>query len=143
MFETAAALPDPFASSSFSRREDSERTMEHYLRTYPRKRRGDSRQNLPRTEYISTREVTDRVAETLEPFSAKEVAAASGASVKAAQNSREGLNAMSLAHFLNACRAIPELRALAMELMGCETVVDPDFVRGISLLQNALARRSE
>lgn len=91
----------------------------------------------------STRCVTQALADTLAPFQAKQIAEASGSSVRAAENAKQGMNAMSLAHFLNACREIPELRALAMEMMGCETTVDPEFQRGISMLMNSFARQQE
>lgn len=92
------------------------------------------------TERYSTREVTRRLADTLAPFQAKEIAEASGSSVRAAENAKQGMNAMSLAHFLNACREIPELKAMAMELMGCDTVIDPDRERALAMLANSFAR---
>lgn len=91
---------------------------------------------------MTVEEVTKSVSSTLRPFEAKDLAHATGGSIRAAHNVREGLNAMSLTGFLNACRAIPELRALAMELMGCDGETDPEFVRGLTLLLNAHARRS-
>ncbi|HVZ18050.1 MAG TPA: hypothetical protein VG897_13090 [Terriglobales bacterium] len=90
---------------------------------------------------LDVREITQAVSATLNNVSAKELADATGGSIRAAQNVREGLNAMSLAGFLNACRCIPELRALAMEMMGCEAETDPDFVKGITLLMNSYARK--
>jgi hypothetical protein len=92
-------------------------------------------------ERFSTRDVTRALSETLAPIPAKIIADATGSTVRAAENARQGLNAMSLAHFLNACREIPELRAMAMNLMGCETTIDPDFERGFALLQSSFARR--
>jgi hypothetical protein len=93
------------------------------------------------TGTLTTRHVTDRISAVLLPFPAKVISRASTSSVRAAENVRQGMNGMSLAHFLNACRELPELRALAMELMGCDTTVDPEFQRGISLLMNSFARQ--
>lgn len=74
-------------------------------------------------------------------FQAKEIADATGSSVRAAENAKQGMNAMRLAHFLNACREIPELRAMAMEMMGCDTEVNPDRERAIAMLINSYSRR--
>jgi hypothetical protein len=91
--------------------------------------------------YLTTEEVTKAVSNVVNPLEDKELAHATGGSLRAANNVRNGLNAMSLTAFLNACRAIPELRALAMDLMGCDAETDPDFVRGVTLLMNSFARR--
>lgn len=113
--------------------------MKHSLEIVRRNfQRRDSR-TLP--ERVSTRQLTQALSDALSPFHAKEIAEASGSSVRAAENAKQGMNAMSLAHFLNACRELPELRALAMELMGCETTIDPEFQRGMSMLMNSLARQ--
>lgn len=100
------------------------------------------RRRLP-SDRLSTRDVTMAVSQTLFNTPAKEIADATGGSVRAAQNVREGLNSMSLTSFLNACRSIPELRALAMEMMGCEAETDPEFVAGITHLMNAYVRKRE
>lgn len=92
-------------------------------------------------ERLSTRDVTHALAAVLTDFHAKDIADATGSSVRAAENAKQGMNAMSLAHFLNACREIPELRAMAMTMMGCETTIDPEFQRGISMLMNSFARQ--
>lgn len=96
--------------------------------------RRDSR-TLP--ERISTRSLTHALADALAPFHAKEIAEASGSSVRAAENAKQGMNAMSLAHFLNACREIPELRAMAMQMMGCEQTINPDRERALAMLVNS------
>lgn len=90
-------------------------------------------------ERISTRCVTNALAEVLAPFHAKEIAEASGSSVRAAENAKQGMNAMSLAHFLNACREIPELRAMALEFMGCEPI-NPDRECALAMLVQSYAR---
>lgn len=109
--------------------------------------RGQCRQTVaPRSnrrgKRLTSDVVTAAIAARLRPLAPKSVAAAAGVSVRTAENVRAGLNAMSLTNFLNACRAIPELRALAMELMGCQAETDPEFVKGLSMLMNAYARRS-
>lgn len=91
-------------------------------------------------EHYSTRDVTHAVSDVLSDFHAKEIADASGSSVRAAENAKQGMNAMSLAHFLNACREIPELRALAMQMMGCDTVINPDRERALAMLVNSYVR---
>jgi hypothetical protein len=100
------------------------------------------RRSLRDARLLTTREVTDAVATRLGAVPTKAIQTATGGSVRAAENVKAGLNAMSLTNFLNACRAIPELRALAMELMGCEGETDPEFVKGLSLLMNSFARRN-
>ena len=94
------------------------------------------------TERFSTRDVTHAVSDVLSDFHAKEIAEASGSSVRAAENAKQGMNAMSLAHFLNACREIPELRAMAMQMMGVEPS-NPDRERAIAMLVNSYVQRGE
>lgn len=100
--------------------------------------RGRDPRTLP--ERISTRCVTDALAEVLAPFHAKEIAEASGSSVRAAENAKQGMNAMSLAHFLNACREIPELKAMALKMMGHEEEVNPERERALAMLVNSYVR---
>jgi hypothetical protein len=90
-------------------------------------------------ERFSTRDVTHALADVLSDFHAKEIAEASGSSVRAAENAKQGMNAMSLAHFLNACREIPELKAMAMSMMGVEPI-NPDRERAMALLVNSYVR---
>lgn len=79
---------------------------------------------------LTSGDVISAIAARLRPIPPKAIAGATGSSVRAAENVKAGLNAMSLTNFLNACRAIPELRALAMQLMGCEAETDPEFLKG-------------
>ena len=97
----------------------------------------------PRTlhQRYSTRDVTHAVSDVLGDFHAKEIAEASGSSVRAAENAKQGMNAMSLAHFLNACREIPELRAMAMQMMGCEIEANPERERALAMLVNSYVGR--
>lgn len=95
------------------------------------------------SDRLDLREVTQAISATLVNTPAKELADATGGSIRAAQNIREGLNSMSLVPFLNACRAIPELRSLAMEMIGCEAETDPEFIAGITQLMNAYVRKRE
>lgn len=100
------------------------------------------RQSRTLRERFSTRDVTHAVSDVLPDFHAKEIAEASGSSVRAAENAKQGMNAMSLAHFLNACREIPELRAMAMQMMGVEPS-NPDRERAIAMLVNSYVQRGE
>lgn len=93
-------------------------------------------------ERLSTRDVTKAVSTVLVDFQAKEIADATGSSVRAAENAKQGMNAMSLAHFLNACREIPELRAMAMQMMGCEQIINPDRERALAMLVNSYVRKT-
>lgn len=93
-------------------------------------------------ERFSTRDVTHAVSDVLSDFHAKEIAEASGSSVRAAENAKQGMNAMSLAHFLNACREIPELRAMAMEMMGVEPI-NPDRERALAMLANSYLQQQQ
>lgn len=111
----------------------------HYS-SYPARRKFQRRDSRIIREHFTTREVTHAVSDVLADFHAKDIAEATGSSVRAAENAKQGINAMSLAHFLNACRAIPEMKALAMELMGCETVVNPDRERALAMLVNSYVR---
>lgn len=91
-------------------------------------------------EHYTTRDVTQAITSVLVDFHSKDIADATGSSLRAAENAKQGHNAMSLAHFMNACRAIPELRAMAMEMMGVEAV-NPDRERAIALLVNSYTQR--
>lgn len=113
------------------------KTMDYSLGAAGRKFRAKPRNTL--RERFSTRDVTHAVSSALADIPAKEIADASGSSVRAAENAKQGMNAMSLAHFLNACREIPELRAMAMEMMGVEPV-NPDRERALALLVNSYVR---
>lgn len=92
---------------------------------------------------MSVEEVTKTVSGTLANFETKDIVEATGGSIRAAENVKQGLNAMSLTSFINACRAIPELRAVAMQMMGCEAETDPEFMRGLHHLINAYVRRDQ
>ena len=107
--------------------------------SYSKRRNFQRRDSRTLQQHLSTRCVTTALAETLAPFHAKEIAEASGSSVRAAENAKQGMNAMSLAHFLNACREIPELRAMAMEMMGVEPI-NPDRERAMAMLVNSFVR---
>lgn len=124
------------------REEESARTVhvESRARNVLRSDGRSLRSRYP-NDRLDIREITQAVTQTLSNVTAKELADATGGSIRAAQNVREGLNGMSLAGFLNACRSFPELRALAMEMMGCEAETDPEFVKGISLLMNSYVRK--
>jgi len=90
---------------------------------------------------LTVDEVTKAVTETLQDIEAKDIQEATGGSIRAAENYRQGLNAMNLTAFVNACRAIPELRAVAMQLIGAEGNADPEFHRALHHLVNSYVRR--
>lgn len=113
--------------------------MRTSLETTPRKFRGRDGRTLQ--QRFSTRDVTHAVSDALSDLPAKVIADASGSSVRTAENAKQGVNAMSLAHFLNACREIPELRAMAMQMMGCENVINPDRERALAMLVNSYTQR--
>lgn len=92
-------------------------------------------------EKLTVKEVTEAVTETLQSIEAKDIQEATGGSIRAAENARQGLNAMSLTNFINACRAIPELRAVAMQMIGAEGNTDPEFHRALHHLVNSYVRR--
>jgi hypothetical protein len=92
-------------------------------------------------EKLTVKEVTEAVTGTLQAIEAKDIQEATGGSIRAAENARQGLNAMSLTNFVNACRAIPELRAVAMQLIGAEGNTDPEFHRALHHLVNSYVRR--
>jgi len=112
--------------------------MRTSLETVSRKFRGRDGRTLQ--QRYSTRDVTRAVSDVLSDFHAKEIAEASGSSVRAAENAKQGMNAMSLAHFLNACREIPELRAMAMQMMGVDPI-NPDRERALAMLVNSYSQQ--
>ena len=114
--------------------------METSANSTVRSFRGNQSQNDSGT--LTTRNFTERVSAVLYKFPAKVIAKASGSSVRAAENVRQGENAMSLVYFLRACKQIPELKKLAMELMGCETTLNPDRERALAMLVNSYVRET-
>lgn len=112
--------------------------MRHSFGTNPRNFHRGDRRTLPVRH--STRDVTRALSDALANVTTKEIADASGSSLRAAENAKSGINAMCLAHFLNACREIPELKAMAMEFMGCEPV-NPDRERALAMLVNSYVQR--
>lgn len=113
--------------------------METSANSNARSFRGDQSQNDSGT--LTTRALTEKVSAVLYQFPAKVIARASGSSVRAAENIRQGENAMSLLYFLRASKQIPELKKLAMELMGCEETINPDRERALAMLVNSYVRQ--
>lgn len=137
------AMDKPLGTTPREVRGDVPRTGRGQERTYSRGENGRSslrfgHRTLPR---LTTQIVTEAIKERVAQIAAKEIQNATHTSIRAAENVKAGLNAMSLTNFLNACRAIPELRALALEMMGCEAETDPVFVKGLSMLIDAHTRR--
>jgi hypothetical protein len=113
-------------------------TMRYSYGANPRNFRRQDRRIL--RERISTREVTVALSSALANVSTKEIADASGSSLRAAENAKGGVNAMCLAHFFNACQQIPELKAMAMSMMGVEPI-NPDRERAMALLVNSYVQQ--
>lgn len=67
---------------------------------------------------LTNREVAERISARIYELPAKRLAKAAGSSKQTAQNAKRGYNSMSLAHFFNACRDVPELHELALEMLG-------------------------
>jgi hypothetical protein len=86
------------------------------------------------------RDLAGRIQTATRNVSAKVLARAAGCSIRAAENTKQGINTPSLDHFLSAAREIPELRALALEVMGCEPI-NPDRERAIAMLVNSYLQR--
>jgi len=126
------------SSSLDPRNHHYEVKMHNSRGTVPSNLRGVRNKNRHR---ISTSNLSDWLKEHLRNMSAKEIADYSGCGVRAAENAKQGMNAMSLAHFLNACREIPELRAMAMQMMGCEHSINPDRERALAMLVNSYVRQ--
>lgn len=145
--ESAATETRVYQSSWIASMKNHARLPQHNgangmtIASYPIRRNFQRRDSRTLQQHYSTRDVTEAVSGVLTDFQAKEIAEASGSSVRAAENAKQGMNAMSLAHFLNACREIPELRAMAMKMMGCETVIDPDRERALAMLVASYVRR--
>lgn len=96
---------------------------------------------------VSTWEVTDAIAETLrdvyrnERHAPKRLAEEAGSSVRAAENWLERRNAMSLSQFITLARRMPEMRALACQLIGIETAVNPEFEANLRTLMTTAAEK--
>lgn len=139
-------MSDPLVATSRTVHEDRGATIRvdargHFHGDRQRSFRRNFHRTFQRDEKLTVEEVTKTVSGALYSFPAKEIVEATGGSLRAAENVRQGMNAMSLTAFLNACRSIPELRAVAMQLMGCEAESDPEFVRGLQHLINSHIRR--
>jgi hypothetical protein len=87
------------------------------------------------------RDLPARIQDATRNIPAKILAKAAKCSVRAAENAKQGISALSLGHFLNAAKDIPELRAMAMELMGCETEINPDRERALAMLVNSYTQQ--
>lgn len=90
---------------------------------------------------LSNVQLRTEISAVLLQFPAKDIAKAAGSSLGTAQNARDGYHTISLPHFINLCRDIPELRALALRLMGCEGHTDPEFIKGLHHLIASYTRR--
>lgn len=98
---------------------------------------------------ISTYEVTSAITETIrrafgnERNVAKRLAREAGASERAAKNWLEQKNAMTLAQFFTLARRMPELKALAAQILEIETTLNPEVERDLARLMRTLQRNEE
>ena len=98
---------------------------------------------------VSTNEITSAIADTLrrafaqERHVAKRLAREAGASERAARNWLEQKNAMTLAQFFTLARRMPELKALAAQILEIETALNPEVERGLARLMRSLQRNEE
>lgn len=101
------------------------------------------------TTAISTYEVTSAITETIrrafgnERNVAKRLAREAGASERAAKNWLEQKNAMTLAQFFTLARRMPELKALAAQILEIETTLNPEVERDLARLMRTLQRNEE
>ena len=72
---------------------------------------------------------------------AKVLARAAHCSVRTAENAKQGVTTLSLEHFLRAAAEIPELRALALDMMGADPI-NPDRERALAMLVSSYMRQS-
>lgn len=82
----------------------------------------------------------DFVAEALRRNPAKQIARQINASPRTVEGWRGRKVAPSLAHFLNACQAVPELKAAMRQLLAMEGDADPEFQRALADLVRAAQR---
>lgn len=71
-----------------------------------------------RERKLGNREFAARTSARIYELPAKVIAKAADCSVHTAKNAKHGWHSLSAAHFFNAARDIPELHALALELLG-------------------------
>ncbi len=101
------------------------------------------------TTAVSTYEVTSAISDTIrrafghERNVAKRLAREAGASERAAKNWLEQKNAMTLAQFFTLARRMPELKALAAEILEIETAINPEVERDLARLMRTLQRNEE
>jgi hypothetical protein len=89
---------------------------------------------------VDGRDLPVRIQTATRNIPAKVLAKAAKCSVRTAENAKQAVSTLSLDHFLNACRDIPELRALALEVMGCDPI-NPDRERAIAMLVNSYTQQ--
>lgn len=97
--------------------------------------------SVERPEALTANDVAGALKSIVLQFPIADVAKDTGSTTRAIENVRAGECGMQFFKIVNACRRNPRFRAQIMALLGCEGETDPDFVQGISLLFNSLARR--
>lgn len=98
---------------------------------------------------VSTFDVTTAISDAMkrafgnERNVAKRIAREAGSSERAAKNWLERKNAMTLAQFFTLARRVPELKALAADLLELQPDVDPEFMRDFTRAMQTFQRAQE
>lgn len=86
--------------------------------------------------FATAAEVTEQIGEALirseigrGRHAVKLIAQAANTNARSAQNWVEKRHAPSVASFINLCRRIPELKAVALRMLECDDAIDPEFER--------------
>lgn len=139
----SAKPDDPFPNSAFQNPQQHAPLSEcAHLNT-----KGISNGSVPGTEQpnnnrISTAQLVDFVKEQALRRPIKEVARLTGLSTKAVENIRSGEAAASGTTISTWCKNCPEFRTEYFRWVGGYMETDPEFVKGITMALNSLARRN-
>jgi len=110
------------------------------VRGHERRRvKGDSRRTL--LARPDSTECTDWLADRLRTYSAKDVAELTGCTARAGENAKQGMSGLSMGSIVALCRNDPIFRAEFFRFCGGYLETDPEFVAGITMAMNSLARR--
>lgn len=148
--ETDAARANGFAShyeefgSSYARpsmpNQHGGQTMFDARGPYGRRDQGKSRNDL---HLPDGEECRDWLSEYHENIPVGQIAKAAGSTKRAAENIKSGDNGMQMAHLVAYCRNDPVFRAEFFKFCGGHMETDPEFVAGITMALNSLARRQK
>lgn len=137
-----AAPRDPISKSSFQNPSAHSSLLECTELTT----KGISNGTVPGTDHpnntrVSTAELVDFVKEQALRRPIKEVAKLTGLSTKAVENIRSGEAAASGTTISTWCKNCPEFRTEYFRWVGGYMETDPEFVKGITMALQSLARR--